>query len=180
MHRILHGEILNEFGTTRCDEAIDEVVQDRTHQRVVPLVELALAEHLGYEVAMFAMFVAIETHDELTHELTDVFHVDRRCEQRSVAQHRFSVLPVDHHVTTKHGVGGVEHAALFAGAFPDRVGLPMKEVERALEVGPVAGPVIHFVVGHLAPLCGGLVIVQLHHTVGVARTCDHAVRVKAR
>ena len=73
-------------------DRVDQPVDRRADERVVPLFELRGAERLGDEVAIRAVLVAVHPDDELAHELPDVFVVDRRRERLVVAQHRFGVV----------------------------------------------------------------------------------------
>ena len=114
---------------------VEQRVDRRPHERLVPLLELRRAERLGDEVAVLAVLGAVHREDEVAHELPDVLGVDRRRERLAVAQHLLRVLVAR---DLERGARTHAHPALArmtghsepARRFPVGVRLRLEEVDR--------------------------------------------------
>ena len=129
--------LAHEVGAAERRDVVEQRVDHRTHERLVPLLELRRAEGLGDEVAVLAVLGTVHREDQVAHELPDVFGVDRRRERLAVAQHLLRVLVARDLVrrarTHAHPALARDDGTLrTARHFPVRVRLRLEEVDGAV------------------------------------------------
>jgi hypothetical protein len=132
LHRVHRRDRGDEIGPAERRDQVEQAVDRRLDERLVPPFELRRAECLGHEVAVRAVLRAVHGEDEVAHELADVLGVDRRRERVGVAQHRFRVAVAEDLVAAAL-------VAVHRGLLHDRAARPASALPRGvrLAVQPV-------------------------------------------